>query len=352
VPSLDPDADLHAEPHPSRPTAAQRAWGLERPCLGISLGGAHSTSEVARNRAWVALAEQRGLHSVWLPEMHFAAGACPAPLLELAGYAASTRRLRFGTTSLLLPLHPPEQIAAEIAALDQLSRGRLLIGLGRGFNKKMLAAFEVPPAEKRDRFDAALDRIYSLWAKGNRENTALATYQKPHPPLAVAAFGPKGLSQAARRGLPYLASPVETLDQIAENQRRHRTELPDPSPAALSLVMRSVFVSDDLGELAEVREALSRETTGRRAGMPEMIRKALEAPLDERVVIGTRSEVTRRLVSDRQRLGIDLLIVRPQLAKLDGAILERSLIRLAEEIWPSVAVSAASDQPLSPALPE
>ena len=332
----------HSDAHSTQYKQAQRAWGLERACLGLSLGGAQSTSQVERHRGWVALAEARGLHSVWLPEMHFAQGACPAPLVELAGYVASTTRLRFGTTSLLLPLHPPEQIAAEIAALDQLSRGRLLIGLGRGFNKKMLEAFDVPPAEKRDRFDAALDQILALWSKGNDKNTAFATYQKPHPPLAVAAFGPKGLSQAAARGLPYLASPVETLDQIANNQRRHRAQLPDPSQRALSLVMRTVFVSDDASELAEARKSLAQEMTIRRVGMPEAIRKALDAPLDERAVIGTTSEVTQRLASDCARLAIDLLIVRPQFAQMDSATLERSLIRLAEEVWPAVSSSKFS----------
>jgi len=333
---------IHSDARSTPSAQAQRAWGLEKPGLGLSLGGAHSTPQVERHRGWVALAEARGLHSVWLPEMHFAQGACPAPLVELAGHAASTQRIRFGTTSLLLPLHPPEQIAAEIAALDQLSRGRLLVGLGRGFNKKMLEAFDVPPAEKRDRFDAALDRIFDLWAEGNEGNTALATYQKPHPPLAVAAFGPKGLSQAARRGLPYLASPVETLNQIADNQERHRAQLPDPSERALSLVMRTVFVSDDAGELAEARESLAQEMTGRRAAMPQAIRKALDAPLEERAVIGTTAEVTERLASDRARLSIDLLIVRPQLGKMDPATLERSLVRLAEEVWPAVSSSRLS----------
>jgi alkanesulfonate monooxygenase SsuD/methylene tetrahydromethanopterin reductase-like flavin-dependent oxidoreductase (luciferase family) len=327
--------------HPAtHPADAQRAWGLEKPSLGLSLGGAHSASQVERHRGWVALAESQGLHSVWLPEMHFAAGACPAPLVELAGYAASTQRLRLGTTSLLLPLHPPDQIASEIAALDQLSGGRLLIGLGRGFNKKMLAAFDVPPAEKRDRFDAALDRLFALWAEGNEMNSSFATHQKPHPPLAVAAFGPKGLAQAARRGLPYLASPVETLDQIVDNQQQHRALLPDSSTRALSLVMRTVFVSEDPSELAEARESLAQEMGGRRAGMPAAVRKALDAPLDERAVLGTISEVTQRLIADRARLGFDLLIVRPQLAKMEKAVLEGSLVRLAREVWPAVVEAA------------
>ena len=317
-----------------RPVAAQRAWGLERPSLGISLGGAHAVDQFARHREWVARAESLDLHSVWLPEMHFAPGVCPTPLIELAGHAAATRRLRLGTTSLLLPLHPPASLASEIATLDRLSEGRLLLGLGRGFQPRMLAAFRVPPAEKRDRFDEALDRMLALWAEGNDSKSALATLQRPHPPLAVAAFGPKGLAQAARRGLPYLASPVETLEQIEANQRRHRSGLPATGVRVLSIVMRSVFVSEDAGERANAREALAREFAGRRPGMPAAIHDALDAPLDERVVIGNATEVRSRLAEIHRRLDFDLLIVRPQIGGLASSALERSLERLATEIWP------------------
>jgi alkanesulfonate monooxygenase SsuD/methylene tetrahydromethanopterin reductase-like flavin-dependent oxidoreductase (luciferase family) len=296
--------------------------------------------QLERHRRWVDLAESHSLHSVWLPEMHFAPGVCPAPLIELAGHAASTRTLRLGTTSLLLPLHPPEQLAAEIATLDQLSRGRLMVGLGRGFQPRMLEAFRVPPAEKRDRFDDALDRMLALWAEGNHANNALATFQKPHPPLAVAAFGPKGLAQAASRGLPYLASPVETLEQISENQDRHRRLLPASDDRALSIVMRTIFVSEDANECARARESLEREPAGRRGGMPAAITRALEAPLDERVVIGCGKEVTKRLSEMRQRLDFDLLIVRPQIVGLESGVLERSLAQLADEIWPTIQSAA------------
>lgn len=320
---------------PAMPTArAKLDWGLDQTRLGLSLGGSQTTAHAERGRHWVQLAESLGLHSVWLPEMHFAPGACSAPLVELAGYAAMTSQLRFGTTSLLLPLHPPEQIAAEIAALDQISGGRLLVGLGRGFNKKMLAAFGVAPASKRDRFDAALDQIFALWSSGNETRSGLSTHQQPHPPLAVAAFGPKGLAQAARRGLPYLASPVETLDQIKDNQDRHRALLPAGSETPLSIVMRTVFVSENPVELDQVRDALEQEMSGRRETMPAAIRTALEAPLSERAIIGTAKEVTQQLKSAHARIGFDLLIVRPQFAKMADDVLERSLVCLANEVWP------------------
>ena len=315
---------------------SRKIWGLEQPALGLSLGGAVPGDRALGRLRWVEQAETLGLHSVWLPEMHFERGVCPAPLLELASFAPATHRVRLGTTSLLLPLHPPEELAAEIAALDQLSGGRALIGLGRGFQKRMLEAFRVAPAEKRDRFDETLDRMLALWSDGHRKGDAFATCQRPHPPLAVAAFGPKGLAQAARRGLPYLASPVETLVQIEENQQRHREGLPDPARKPLSLVMRTVFVSESERELEAIRARLESELPARRAGLPEAIHAASDSPLDARTVIGTPAAVIERLARDRARLGIDLLIVRPQLAGIERSVLERSLCWLAETVWPAV----------------
>ncbi len=338
--STDPTDPSHGADAATRPDRV--AWGLEQPALGLSLGGTHGPDQARTHRDWVDRAEALGLHSVWLPEMHFQPGVCPAPLVELAGYAARTRRIRLATTSLLLPLHPPEEIATEIATLDRLSGGRLLIGLGRGFQRPMLEAFGVPPAEKRDRFDEALDRMLALWGGHNARadsggGAGASTTQRPHPPLAVAAFGPKGLAQAARRALPYLASPIETFDQIAENQARHRSGLPDPDRPSLSLVMRTVFVSDRPEELERVRGSLEKEMGGRRRGMPQAVDRALDAPLEERAVVGPPDEVRDRLRAERARLGIDLLVCRPQIRGLEPKALVRSLERLAGEVWPEVA---------------
>lgn len=322
------------DPGPGRADA--RAWGLERPALGISLGGEPSRAARDVRRRWVERAEALGLHSIWLPEMHFERGVSPAPLLELAFWAPRTRHLRLGTTSLLLPLHPPDALAAEIAALDQLSQGRALIGLGRGFQRRMLEAFRVPPEEKRDRFDAALDRMLALWSEGTAHASGYAPHQHPHPPLAVAAFGPKGLAQAARRGLPYLASPIETVDQIEENQRRHRAGLPPGAPPPLSLVLRTVFVCADPREADAIRERLAGELPSVRTRLPAAIQRAIEAPLEARALIGTVEQVSAQLAADRARLGFDLLIVRPQLAGIEPAVLEASLERLVAEVWPRV----------------
>lgn len=323
------------------PGNAATRWGLRRPGLGLALGGAHDAAQLGRNREAAQLADALGLHSIWLPEMHFAAGGCATPLLVLAELAGLTQHVRLGTTSLLLPLHPPRQIAAEIALLDRLSKGRLLIGLGRGYQKRMLEAFGVPPATKRDRFDAALDEILALWAEGQATENRFATTQQPHPPLAVAAFGPKGLAQAAARGLPYLASPVESMQQLEDNQTRHRTRLPEGSERPLGLVMRTIFVSEQASERDAALSGLEAEADGRGRRLPAAISKALDTPLRERVLVGSPDEVRDRLLQDQRRLGIDLLIVRSGLRGVSREAQAASLGCLAESIWPEVADRAA-----------
>ena len=84
-------------------------------------------------------AEELGFHSLFLPEHHFGGPASiPSPLLLLASVAARTRTLKLGTTSYLLPLRHPLHAAAEVAVLDRLSGGRVILGVGRGFRRAIL----------------------------------------------------------------------------------------------------------------------------------------------------------------------------------------------------------------------
>jgi alkanesulfonate monooxygenase SsuD/methylene tetrahydromethanopterin reductase-like flavin-dependent oxidoreductase (luciferase family) len=290
--------------------------------VGIALGGPTRPDYWAPQLDWVDRAEAMGLHSVWLPEMHLTATGCAQPLLGLTAFAARTQRLRLGTSSLLLPIHPPHELARYALDLDRLSNGRLILGLGRGFRRALFDAFGVDPATKRDVFDASLDII-------------LANWPGDPPPLAVAAFGRKGLMQSARRGLPYLASPLEPLSMLEENYAYHRESLPDHLRDAEPVVpvMRVVYVARDDAETTRVMAALEgenaqvRRTTGK---LPAAIARAAAAPARERVIVGVRREVEDRVAEYRERLGVNLLIVRPQLGGVEFDAQVAAMERLIE----------------------
>jgi alkanesulfonate monooxygenase SsuD/methylene tetrahydromethanopterin reductase-like flavin-dependent oxidoreductase (luciferase family) len=317
--------------------------------LGIALGGGADRPSWAKLLERVDRAEALGLHSVWLPEGHFQRGATASPLLALSAFAARTRRLRLGTTSLLLPIHHPVHVAREVATLDRLSRGRVWLGLGRGFREPLFRAYGVSPRDKRDLFDQTLDAILDAWqptednggggsstSRAGAWNAALAPLQRPRPPLFVAAFGRKGLLQAARRGLPYLASPVETLDALAENYAYHGEHLPaDVAAAALPVaVLRTVHVARDDAEARRVIDALEREANRLSARAPKALSRAAAGSARDRVIVGTAGAVVDRLAEYRTRIGLDFLIARAEVPGTQESERRASLECLCSEVVP------------------
>ena len=97
-------------------------------------------------------------------------------------------------------------------------------------------------------------------------------------------------------------------------------------PSGVGVVDKSVAILDAL-------ESETRQLAGR---APRSLAAAAEEAIEERVVVGTTAEVVDRLGTLRERLGIDLLIVRPQVPLLGGAAREDALARLVEEVWPAL----------------
>jgi len=293
-----------------------------------------------------ALAERLGYGSFWLPEHHFGEqGSMPSPLLLAAAVAARTTRLRIATTSFLLTVRHPIHVAEEVAVLDRLSGGRVILGVGRGFRGALFSAFEVRAAEKRDRFEAVLRRVLDAWrgepvayeqdgAGGARKPVRLAPLplQRPHPPVWVAAFGPKAVAQAGRLGLPYLASPLEPLARLAENHARHRDALPAGARAEELAVpiIRTVFASRSETRLREVRGAVARQTAALAHAASPALRRAAGAPLDDYALVGEPAAVADAIGRYRERLGMTHLIVRAPPPGLARAEVEASLARVAE----------------------
>lgn len=288
------------------------------------------------------LAESWGYESFWLPENHFGDSAIPDPLMLLAAVAAATRSIRLGTTSYLLPLRHPIQAAEQVAVLDQLSAGRVILGVGRGFQPRMFEVFNVKPKDKRLKFEACLSAMYEAWSGhpigGDADDAVVLSprpVQQPHPPIWVAAFGPKALAQAGGLGLPYLASPMESREALIENYALHREACAAQGHAAPGAVpvMRTVFVSRDRRTLGRVHDLLERQAEETRQQARPDLGRRVPSRVAEWALIGTPEQVRDAIDEYRDALGMTHLVAtRLRIGAMDQDTLQDSLELLADLI--------------------
>lgn len=268
-----------------------------------------------------AFADRLGFHSLFLPESHFSgAASCPSPLVVLAAAAARTTELRLGTTSYLLPVRNAFQAAEEVAVLDRVSNGRVILGLGRGFRPALFAAFGVDPRTKRQRFLESLDLMKRAWAgeaievgEGDaRTDVRLSPLpvQQPHPELWVAAFGPLALKQAGSLGLPYLSSPLETIQRLEANHAVHRDALPDGAPRPIVPVMRTVFVSHDRATCERVRAGLVAQAVRMARSGSRLVSEEQLLDVENWALVGDLAQVRAGLDRYRERIGMTHVIAR------------------------------------------
>ena len=109
-------------------------------------------------------AEELGYDAVHMVEHHFQPdGYNPSPLLTLASVAAVTERVALGTNILLVPLYNPMKLAEDVAVLDNLCGGRLVLGVAPGYVQEEFAGLMVPYQERFKRFEEALDLMQLAW---------------------------------------------------------------------------------------------------------------------------------------------------------------------------------------------
>ncbi|MEM7543472.1 MAG: LLM class flavin-dependent oxidoreductase [Pseudomonadota bacterium] len=284
--------------------------------------------------AQAAFAESLGYESFWLPENHFNAQALPDPLMLLAGIAAGTQTMRLATTSYLLPLRNPLLAAEQVAVLDQLSNGRVLLGIGRGYSKETLHAFDIEPGEKRELFEWCLNLILKAWTQeevslhddGSSPVVVMPKpAQQPHPPLWIAAFGPKALKQAGRLGMPYLASPIETFEQLKTNYERYDEAIAEHGhePMTTRPIMRTMFVSDKSSLINDIRDRL--------ANM-ELPRGLKTSPqVDDWAMLGDRYFVADKMAEHREALdATHIVVTRMRIAGVPESETRESISTIAE----------------------
>ena len=155
--------------------------------------------------------------------------------------------------------------------------------------------------------------------------------QRPHPPLWVAAFGPKALAQAGRLGLPYLASPIETLSRLEGNYADHR-EQSEAAGVAVPRevpVMRSVFAHPDVSLCARVHAALARQAAALPRSRAAAIRQEGAPQVEDFALVGEPANVADAIARYRERLGLTHLVARVGVPGLATSALEAALDELA-----------------------
>lgn len=117
------------------------------------------------------LAEPLGFDSLWSVEHHFTDYTlCPNPVSFAAYMAGRTKRIKLGTAAIILPWHKdPLRVASDIAMLDNLAQGRVLVGLGRGIGRVEYDGFGIDMNESRDRWQESLEMILGALETGRME---------------------------------------------------------------------------------------------------------------------------------------------------------------------------------------
>jgi probable F420-dependent oxidoreductase len=164
----------------------------------------------------ITWADSLGFDSVWLSEHHFTdEGYLPSVFPMLATLAARTVRMRLGTAVLLAPLHHPLRLAEDAAVVDQISGGRLELGLGPGYRPEEFAALGVPRNQRGSRTDETLEVLKAAWAgepfsfRGRHFTfddviVAPPPLQQPHPPLWIGGSSLNSARRAARFDCNYM----------------------------------------------------------------------------------------------------------------------------------------------------
>lgn len=220
---------------------------------GYALPNNQGVADVREIVSLAAHAEQHGYHSVWVSEHLFHAeyvakrlGNAPYhdPLTVLTAAACATQQIRLGTSVLVLPWHHPVRLGKTLATLDQLSGGRVDLGVGVAITEDEFANLNVDFHDRGARTDDVLAALEALWTQDIPEHDG-PYYQfsgqrfepKPrqHPlPVHVGGGARAALERVARFGQGWhalgktpaeLAHDLERLDAMLEARGRTRTEL-------------------------------------------------------------------------------------------------------------------------------
>jgi len=175
------------------------------------------------------------------------------PIVTLAFLAATTTRVRLGTSVLVAPFYSPIVLAKQLATLDVMSQGRLTVGLGIGWSRDEYDAAGTPWPQRGQRLDEFIQCLDALWT--HDEVTFKGTFyfvpssrvepkpvQKPRPPLLIGGYSEASFQRAGRLGDGYTGGNMapEKMAHIVTRVREH-AEGAGRDPARVIVASRGSF---------------------------------------------------------------------------------------------------------------
>ena len=164
------------------------------------------------------LCDELGMEMLWLAEHHFD-GICAYvdPVTFAAALAASTKQIRIGFAVAQMSLHHPIRMAEQMSLIDNISKGRLVVGLGRGtaYNIYDYQGYGIDPAEAYERLIESEELMIKAWTTENLEHKGKfwdvrlpllrpRPYTKPHPAIVRACASEEAMLGMANAGRPFL----------------------------------------------------------------------------------------------------------------------------------------------------
>lgn len=205
--------------------------------VGVGIWSMQSTKAGPRHFSYLynelmedaAFCDELGtIKTIWQTEHHFwYDGYCPSLLTVAGGIAAATKHIRIGQSTLLFSEHNALRVAQQAAVVDQLSGGRLDLGLGLGYRDNEFDGFNIDRRSRRGRFEEGVEVVRRAFADGP-VNFAGEHFQvpdvevtpKPYQadvPIWIAAVGANPIKRAAKLGASIILSDALTLDQLSEH---------------------------------------------------------------------------------------------------------------------------------------
>jgi probable F420-dependent oxidoreductase len=305
------------------------------------------------------LAEACGFDSCFFGEHHQDRdGFLPSPLIVATAVAARTQRLRVGTSVILLPLHHPVRVAEDVITLDLVSKGRVVLGVGIGYQPADFGAYAVPMEQRVARFEESLEILRRCFAgepfsfRGAHyalENVQIRPrpYRTPGPPLWIGASAPAAARRAGRLADGFVGTPstrLENATRLADVYARAAREAGRPPEV---VQMRDAWVAGTRAEADEVygphvMMAYRYYWENRLAefrDMPEGAPFTLDRLAPDRLVLGDPETCVREFQRWQKATGASTFLLRLRHAHSGGPPHERIMeaIRLfGERVLPHV----------------